>query len=367
MSNVAVKAGLGALPARVGIVGCGKISAAYLRRSYEQFTCVACADIEPDRARTLSKSNGLEAMPVEDLLSCADIDVVLNLTTPQAHVSVGIAALRHGKHLYLEKPLGLDRSEAAELLLIANQANLLVGCAPDTFLGAGLQTGRRLIDEGRIGTPVAAMAHMVNHGHEHWHPDPAFYYLHGGGPLLDMGPYYVTALVSLLGPVRRVAGAARGIGTERIVSSGPRVGEVLKVEVPTHVAGVLDFADGVVATLVTSFDVWRSTVPRLEIHGSEGSLLLPDPNTFDGPVRIYAPGMDDYEDISVGECSTYERGIGLACLAAGSGENRASGQLAYHVLDVLLGVVESASNGGHVVITSSVERPQPMPVQLSGE
>lgn len=352
-----------AVRARVGIVGCGKISGAYLRRPYDQFTYIACADVQPERAKTLSMAHGLEAMSVGDLLSREDIDIVLNLTTPQAHISVGTAALRHGKHVYLEKPIGLDRSEVTELLLIANEANLLVGCAPDTFLGPGLQTCRRLIDDGIIGTPVAAMAHMVNHGHEHWHPDPGFYYLRGGGPLLDMGPYYVTALVSLLGPVRRVTGAARGVGTERIVSSGPRFGEVLKVEVPTHVAGVLEFSDGVVATLVTSFDVWRSTVPRLEIHGSEGSLLLPDPNTFDGPVRIYAPGMDDYEEVRVDGFSSCERGIGLACLAAGSSENRASGQLAYHVLDVLLSVVESASNGGHVLIGSSVERPHPMPMQ----
>jgi predicted dehydrogenase len=302
-------------------------------------------------------------MLVEDLLSDPDIDVVCNLTVPQAHADVGLAALKSGKHVYLEKPLGLDRREGAALLALADESGLVVGCAPDTFLGAGLQTCRRLIDEGRIGAPTAALAHMVGHGPESWHPNPAFYYQRGGGPLFDMGPYYLTALVSLLGPLRRVAAAWNGVGVERVVRGGARAGEVLAVDVPTHVAGVLDFAGGAVATLVMSFDVWKSDVPRLEIHGSEASLSLPDPNTFAGPVKLFPAGAEEWEDVPIDDFEVHERGIGLANLAAslwGTGPNRASGQLAYHVLDAMVALVESGEKGRHIELESTVERPPAM-------
>jgi predicted dehydrogenase len=351
-------------PVRVGLVGCGKISEAYLRPGYPEVRYVACADLIEARAQATAAAHGLRAMPVGDLLSDPGIDVVCNLTVPRAHAEVGLAALKAGKHVYLEKPLGLDRAEGAALLDLAEGSGLGVGCAPDTFLGAGLQTCRRVIDEGRIGAPTAAMAHMVNHGHEHWHPDPAFYYQRGGGPLFDMGPYYLTALVSLLGPIRRVAAAWNGEGVERTVRAGARAGEVLPVEVPTHVAGVLEFTAGTVATLVTSFDVWQSALPCLEIHGTEASLSLPDPNTFAGPVRLFPAGATEWEDVPIDGFEVHQRGIGLANLAAslwGTGPNRASGQLAYHVLDTMVALVESGREGGHVELGSRVERPSPMP------
>jgi predicted dehydrogenase len=344
----------------VGLVGCGKISQAYLTANYPNVAYVACADIDQARANVTAEKYGLQALPVSDLLSDRDIDVVCNLTVPQAHAEISSAALAKGKHVYLEKPLGLDREEGATLLNVADKKGLAIGCAPDTFLGAGLQTCRRLIDEGRIGVPAAAMANMVSHGPEHWHPDPAFFYQRGGGPLFDMGPYYLTALVTLLGPISRVAGASRGVGVDRRVRSGARANEILPVDTPTHVAGVLEFANGTVGTLVTSFDVWGSNLPRLEIHGTEGSLSLPDPNTFGGPVRLFSAGAKEWEEIPTDGFELQRRGIGLSNLAdslAGTGYNRASGRLAYHVLDAMVSVIESGEHGKYLDLTSTVERP----------
>ncbi len=346
--------------ARVGLIGCGKISQAYLTANYPNVAYVACADIDQARAKATAEKYGLQAMPVSDLLSDRDIDVVCNLTVPSAHAEISSAALEKGKHVYLEKPLGLDREEGATLLNVAEESGLAIGCAPDTFLGAGLQTCRRLIDEGRIGVPTAAMANMVSHGPEHWHPDPAFFYQRGGGPLFDMGPYYLTALVTLLGPIARVAGASRGVGVDRRVRSGPRADQILPVDTPTHVAGVLEFADGTLATIVTSFDVWGSNLPRLEIHGTEGSLSLPDPNTFGGPVRLFSAGATQWQDVPTDGFDLQRRGIGLSNLAdslAGTGYNRASGRLAYHILDAMVGLIESGEQGKYVDLTSAVERP----------
>jgi predicted dehydrogenase len=349
---------------RVGLVGCGKISEAYLRPEYPEVAYVACADLDETRAKATAASHGLRAMPVDDLLADPEIDVVCNLTVPRAHAAVSRAALQAGKHVYSEKPLALDREEGKALLDLAEASGLAVGCAPDTFLGAGLQTCRRLVDDGKLGVPVAAMAHMVNHGPENWHPDPAFYFLRGGGPLFDMGPYYLTALVSLVGPVSRVIAGARGTSAERVVRRGARAGQVLSVEVPTHVAAVLELAGGTMATLVTSFEVWQSSVPKLELHGTEGSLVLPDPNTFGGPARFFPAGSEEWEDVPVDGFELHGRGIGLASLGSalrGTGENRASGRLAYHVLDAMVAIVESAEAGRRVEVSSSAERPAPMP------
>ncbi len=286
-------------PLRIGLIGCGKISEAYLRASYPQVTYVACADLDATRAEKTAVAHDLQAMPVEELLAAAEVDAVCNLTVPRAHAEVSRAALEAGKHVYCEKPLGLDREEGASLVALAQANSLALGCAPDTFLGAGLQTCRRLIDQGRIGTPVAAVAHLNNHGPENWHPDPAFYFLRGGGPLFDMGPYYLTALVSLIGPISSVVSGLRSTGAERVVKRGARAGEVLAVEVPTHVAAVLQFASGEVASLVTSFEVWQSDLPRLEIHGTEASLSVPDPNTFGGPVKFFPAGAESWEQVPV--------------------------------------------------------------------
>ncbi|MDQ3327962.1 MAG: Gfo/Idh/MocA family oxidoreductase, partial [Chloroflexota bacterium] len=228
-------------PVRAGIVGTGTISDVYFRagRTFEVLDIVACADLFPERARAKSNQHGVaKAYSTDELLADPDIELVINLTIPKAHAEVGLAALQAGKHVYSEKPLALSREDGQALLETARETGLLVGCAPDTFLGGGLQTCRKLIDDGVIGEPIGATAFMMSHGHESWHPDPAFYYDVGGGPMFDMGPYYLTALISLIGPMRRVTGSARVTFPERTITSQPRAGTTIPVRAPTHVAGV---------------------------------------------------------------------------------------------------------------------------------
>ena len=354
---------------RVGLVGCGYISDRYLQNAtlFPEFEIVACADIAPERAAERAAAYGVSAVrTVTELLADPAIEVVLNLTTPDAHASVAQAALDAGKSVYNEKPLAIALADGMRLVETAREQGLRLGAAPDTFLGGGLQTCRQLIDEGAIGEPVAATAFMLIPGHERWHPQPDFYYQKGGGPLFDMGPYYLTALISLLGPVRRVTGSARVTFPERTISSEPRAGERIKVEVPTHLAAVLDFVSGPIATLVTSFDVWASQAPRLEIYGSQGSLGLPNPNTFGGPVRMRPAGSVIWRDVPVTRPYTENsRGLGLADMAAGlrSGvlqAHRASGEMAYHVLEVMHAVETASRESRHVEIASTCERPVPM-------
>jgi predicted dehydrogenase len=352
----------------IGVIGCGVISSVYLEKcqAYEHLNVVACADLDLERARAqASRFNIPRAETVEQLLADPLIELVINLTIPAAHAAVGMAVLRSGKSLYNEKPLALSREEGLLLLKEARGRNLLVGCAPDTFLGGGLQTCRALIDDGAIGHPVAATAFMLGHGPERWHPDPEFFYKPGGGPMFDMGPYYLTALISLLGPVRRVTGSARISIPERTVGSGPKAGTPIKVEVPTHVAGVLDFESGPVATLVTSFDVWASEVPRIEIYGTEGTLSLPDPNTAGGPVRMKRADAKSWEDIPLTHGDTDNaRGIGVADMAEALRQgrpHRANGELAYHVLDIMHAFHDASDKGHHIDIGSTCSRPEPLP------
>jgi predicted dehydrogenase len=354
-------------PVRVGLVGCGYISGRYLQNAslFPEIEVVACADAAPERAAGQAAQYGVPAVrTVPELLADPEIEVILNLTTPDAHASSAQAALDAGKGVYNEKPLAIALEDGERLLETARARGLRLGAAPDTFLGGGLQTCRRLIDEGAIGEPVAATAFMLIPGHERWHPQPDFYYQPGGGPLFDMGPYYLTALVSLLGAVRRVTGSARATFPQRIIRSEPRAGERIAVEVPTHLAAVLDFASGPIATLVTSFDVWASKAPKLEIYGSEGSLSLPDPTTFAGPVRIRGADDDTWRVVPVTRPYTKNsRGLGLADMAAGlrSGlPHRASGELAYHVLEVMHAVETASRENRHVEIASTCERPAPL-------
>ena len=349
------------------MIGCGYISDRYLAnaRRLPAFDVVACADAIPERARERATKYRVPAvLTVDALLGDPDIEVVLNLTTPDAHAAIAQAALDAGKGVYNEKPLALSLPEGARLVETARSRGLRLGAAPDTFLGGGLQTCRALLDDGAIGVPVAATAFMLNHGHEGWHPAPDFYYQPGGGPLFDMGPYYLTALVSLLGPVRRVTGSARITFPERTIRSEPRAGERIPVAVPTHLAAVLDFASGAIGTLVTSFDVWAAKTPRLEIYGSDGSLSLPDPNTFGGPVRIAHAGEKRWHKVPINRPYTgNSRGLGLADMAAalrGNRPHRANGDLAYHVLEVMHAVETASRENRHVAITSTCERPAPL-------
>jgi predicted dehydrogenase len=317
---------------RVGLVGCGYISNRYLHNAtlFPEFEIVACADAVPERAAERGAEYGVPAVrTVAELLADPAIEVILNLTTPDAHASVAQAALDAGTGVYNEKPLAIALDDGKWLVETARTRGVRLGAAPDTFLGGGLQICRQLIDEGAIGEPVAATAFMLIPGHERWHPQPDFYYQAGGGPLFDMGPYYLTALVSLLGPVRRVTGSTRATFPERTIRGGPRAGERIAVEVPTHLAAVLDFASGPIATLVTSFDVWASQAPKLEIYGAEGSLGLPDPNTFGGPVRLRGAGNVIWREIPISRPYTKNsRGLGLADMAVGlrsGAPHRASG------------------------------------------
>ena len=356
--------------AKVGVVGCGNISGIYFKNGkwLDSIEIVACADLVPERARAKAAEFGIpRSCTVEELLADPEIEIVINLTIPIAHAEVALAALEAGKCVYNEKPLAITRADGRKMLDLAKSKGLLVGGAPDTFMGGGLQTCRKLIADGAIGEPVAVSAFMLCHGHESWHPDPEFYYKVGGGPMFDMGPYYVTALVSLIGPIRRVTGSARITFPERTITSQPKNGTKINVDVPTHVAGVMDFANGAVGTLVTSFDVWSHRMPNIEIYGTEGSLGVPDPNSFGGPVLLRKPGDKDWNDIPLTHIyAENSRGLGVADMAYAlrSGRPaRASGELAYHVLDVMHAFHDASRDGRHVELTSGY-RPAPLPVGL---
>jgi len=362
-------------PLAVGIIGCGKIIAQYLETfaRLDDVQLVAVADIDMARAREIADATpSAEALSVADLLAHPGIDAVVNLTIPVAHAEVSLAIIAAGKAVYVEKPLTATTAEARTVLEAARAAGTIVGCAPDTVLGTGIQTARRAVDDGLIGTPIAATATMVTPGHERWHPNPDFYYVPGGGPLLDMGPYYVTALVTLLGPVAEVIGAASATRSTRTIGSGARAGEVIPVSTPTHVTGVLRHESGVLSTLVTSFDAVATTASKIEVHGDAGSLSVPDPNRFVGDVRLFALGDTEWRTLPVS--AGYEkaaRGYGVADMvwsarAAADGavlaEPRASGELAYHVLEVMESMLASADSGRSVQVSSTVARPPAVPL-----
>lgn len=354
---------------RIGIVGIGNISGIYLKNLNGMFKdrvkVTAVTDYIPERAAQAAAEYSLKHIQTtEELLSSPDVDIVLNTTQPPYHYPVALAAVRAGKHVYNEKPFCVKQEEAAEVIETAAAAKVRVGGAPDTFLGAGIQTCRKLLDDGWIGKPVAAAAFMMNHGHEHWHPNPEFYYKEGGGPMFDMGPYYLTALVSLLGSVVRVSGSAQKGFEERIVASEPQKGKRIAVDVPTHIAGTLDFSSGVVGTIITSFDVYSHTLPFIEIYGSEGSLRVPDPNTFGGPVYVSRFRSETWSEIPLLKgYPENSRGLGITDMAeaiAGDRPHRASGELACHVLEVMHGIHDASASGQYYRVKSTCERPAPL-------
>ncbi len=356
---------------KVGVIGCGNISGIYFQNlpTFGSINVVACSDLKPELAEAVqSKNPSISAVTTEQLFGDPEIDIVLNLTQPGFHFELMKSGVEAGKHVYTEKPLCIAHSDAVQLMALAEQAGVRVGCAPDTFLGAGIQTCRELVDSGAIGRPIAATAFFTTPGHERWHPAPAFYYKIGGGPMLDMGPYYLTALVNLLGPAKAVSGSARITYPERTITSEPLNGTKIDVEVPTHVAGTVDFANGAVATVMTSFDVWGAELPRLEVYGSEGTLSVPDPNTFGGPVHLLRSTTGEWEDIPVtrrfGENS---RGLGVADMAAGILSNtphRASGALALHVLEIMESFGTSSDAGRRIELETTCERPEALPDDL---
>ncbi len=353
-------------PVAVGVVGCGTISRIYLENCTASplLRVVACADLDLARAEERAQQFGVpRACAPEELLADPEIDLVLNLTIPAAHAAVAVAALEAGKHVYNEKPLAVSREDGRRILELAAARGLRVGGAPDTFLGAGLQTGLRLLDEGAIGAPVAATAMFLSPGHERWHPSPDFYYQKGGGPLFDMGPYYITALIALLGPVARVSATTRTTFPTRTIGSKPRAGETIAVEVPTHHTAILEFAGGAVATLITSFDVAGGYPPHLELYGTTGHMRLPDPNTFGGPLHL-RQGEQGWAEVPLDAGKTQNaRGLGVEDMAAAIADgrpHRASGELVFHVLDVMHAIEEAAAAGASIAVTSSCERPEPV-------
>ena len=351
----------------IGVIGCGQISSIYMEApaTFDNLNIVACADIDMEKARAQAERFSIPRVcTVEELLVDPAVEIVLNLTIPKVHVEVGLAALAAGKSIYSEKPLGVDRKQAKTLLDAAHAKGLHAGCAPDTFLGGGIQTCIQLINDGQIGTPVAATAFMLNHGPEHWHLDPDFYYQPGGGPLFDMGPYYLTALIALIGPVRRVTGSTQTTFPERTITSRLKYGTKITVNTPTHLVGVLDFDNGAVGTIITSFDVWSHHLPRLEVYGTEGTLSVPDPNKFGGPVLIRRAEESEWREANISHGYTKNsRGIGLADMAFAiqtQRPQRASGEMAYHVLDIMQSISEASIQGRHIELSSTCERPAPL-------
>lgn len=355
-------------PITVGIIGAGVISARYLLNAsrFPHLTMVAIADIDAARAESRAVQHGIRALSVDELLADPGIDTVVNLTVPAAHADVTRAALLAGKHVYSEKPLATDRDLGRDLVRLAADRGLKLGCAPDTFLGAGLQAARAALDAGAIGKPVAATAFMASFGPESWHPDPAFFYAPGAGPLFDIGPYSLTMLVHLFGPIRAVSASAISARSQRPIGSGPRRGQLIDVRTPTHVSAHLEFDSGPVATLLTSFDVPASRLPRGEVYGTEGTLALPDPNTFGGPVQVRRHDDDEWHDVPLdGAFEEESRGLGLADMLAGhGGAHRASGDLALHVLDAMQSILEAASARAWRQVATTCERPDVFSAEL---
>jgi len=356
-------------PHRIGIVGLGTISGAYLATLADSpaVEITAVADLDAARASSVAATlPGARAMDVAALLASEAVDTVLNLTIPAAHAEIALGAIAHGKDVYAEKPLAVTMQEARGIMDAAARAGVRVGSAPDTVLGTGTQTARAAIDSGRIGRPIAATAVMVTPGHEAWHPNPDFYYRPGGGPLLDMGPYYITALIQLLGPVRAVVGAASRLRAERTIASGPRSGERIPVDVQTHVSGILEHDSGVLSTITTSFDAVATTAAPIEVHGELATLAVPDPNQFDGEVRLFERGARSWDPVEV--AAGYigaARGVGLLdFITAGRhhAPGRASGDVALHCLDAMTALLDSAQTGRRIELTTTVERPAAVPL-----
>jgi len=356
----------------IGVVGCGNISGIYFKicDMMQNLNVVACADLVRQKAEAAAEKHGIPRVcSTEELMADPEVDIVLNLTIPKAHHEVALAAIEAGKHVYNEKPLSVNREAGRRVIEAAREKGVRVGGAPDTFLGAGCQMSRKLIDEGAIGRPIAAVAFMMGWGHETWHPDPEFYYKPGGGPMLDMGPYYLTHLVNLLGPVRRVTGCT-GMGfTERTISSQPKAGQVIKVEVPTYVAGLLDFQNGAIVNINTSFDIRAAQLPLIQIYGTEGTLNVPNPNGFGGNPVLRRMGEKEWREVPTEFPYTENsRGLGLADMAAAiqSGRpHRAGGELTFHVLDIMEAIHDASDQGRHIELTSGCQRPAPMPQDIT--
>lgn len=352
-------------PVGIGVIGAGMISSQYLENLTRcpDVEVLFVADLDTEVASRQAERFGVPSSgTVDELLAHEGIEIVLNLTVPSAHVEVGHRILAAGKHVWSEKPLALDRDSGRALLDEAERLGLRVATAPDTFLGAGLQTAQRAIADGRIGQPLNALVLFQGPGPESWHLNPEFYFVPGGGPLFDMGPYYLTALVQNLGPVARVNATSSMAWRRRVIGAGPKAGTEFAVSVPTHYSALIEFEGGAAAQAVFSFE---SHLQRgsIEITGTNGTLALPDPNRFDGSSRLWSADADEPEDVEpVG--SILARGAGVVelgrAIRAGRDE-RASASLAYHVLDVMASISDAAERGDTVDVSSTTTSPAPLP------
>ncbi len=360
---------------KVGMVGVGCISGIYLKNFRDVFRdveLVAVCDLIRERAEKAQAEYNVPKLydTMEELFADPEIDLVLNLTRPYQHYAVSKAALLAGNHVYCEKSLGADLQEGEELVALAAEKGLIIGGAPDTFMGAGIQTCRKLIEEGLIGEPVGGRLVMASHGVESWHPDPDFYYQRGGGPLYDMGPYYITALINLLGGISQVYGYARTSYDTRLITAKPHEGEIIKVNTPTHIESFITMDSGVTVSLLTSFDIYKTQQNRFELYGTKGTLFVPDPNYFGGTDEIVFfngetkteekyPLTFDYNENS--------RCLGVDDMASAieSGRaGRATSKQTFHVLEAMAGILKSAETGKPYVLSSHFEKEAPMDPSL---
>ncbi|MBC7003107.1 Gfo/Idh/MocA family oxidoreductase [Photobacterium sp. BZF1] len=376
-------------PLRIGLIGCGVISDIYLKtcQKFDIVDIVACASLDLSESKAKAeKYNIAKFCTPDEVINDPSIDAVLNLTIPAVHGDISLAAVKAGKHVYSEKPFVTDLEQGKEILAVAKQNNVLVGNAPDTFLGSRIQTCKKLLDDGIIGEPIGATAFVGTHGVERHHPNPDFYYKPGGGPLFDLGPYYLTALISLLGPIKQCAGMAKKSFNHRLIESQPRAGELIDVEVDTHISSLLEFKSGVSAMMLTSFDIWDSELPRLEIYGTKGTICIADPdptdgtNIFGGDVLYrtrdnarwnYRPRQQGLDNWTVAKnqhnFSKDSRGLGLIDLAYAARDQRpvrASGEMALHVCEVMEGIMLSAKTGHHQQLTTECAIPAALPVNF---
>lgn len=356
----------------IGIVGCGNISQTYFNgaKLFEVLKVVSCADLRTELAESKAAEHGCKAQTVDELLVNPEVQLVINLTIPAVHAEVSLAALNAGKHVHSEKPLAVSLEDGKKIIETAAAKGLLVGCAPDTFMGGAYQTCRKLIDDGWLGRIVGGTAFMMNRGPEGWHPNPAFFYETGAGPMFDMGPYYITALVHLLGPVKRVSAITSKAFEERTATCKEQFGRQLPVQIPTHYSGSLEFHSGAVITAALSFDVIAHGHSPIELYGTEGSMKAPDPNNFGDQIQLWRPAAKEWQTQALSHAYLMNsRSIGAADLAYailsdGKRKHRASGALAYHTLEVMHSFEKSSRTGTTVEIVSRPERPEALPLGL---
>jgi predicted dehydrogenase len=355
---------------KIGVIGCGNISNAYLSaaKKFDILEVKSCADINMEAAAAKAEEHGIEAVTVEKMLVDPEIEIIVNLTVPKAHVEVGLKCLDAGKNVYSEKPLAISFEDGEKIISAARNKGLLVGCAPDTFLGGGQQTCRKLVDDGWIGRPTSGTAMFMGSGPEPWHPSPAFFYQLGGGPMLDVGPYYVTALVNLLGPAKQIVAFTGKAREERIAGHETIKGTKIPVDVPTHYAGAIKFHNGAIINMVASFDVYGHGHNPIELYGTGGSLQVPDPNTFGGAVKAKVGG-GEWNDVGFTHGYTENmRSIGVADMAYAVRKPergyRCKGELALHVLEIMLGFERASESGQVYDLRTTCERPAALPMGL---